>query len=109
MKRTVEIGPGISDHLNPADMEFSARSVMLPGLFATHKVANNRRRQTLVSDEAVLDSMAEIDETFGAHCQLHPSLIGERLSPMWELSGSRRLKFVISETGRALPRKGMTR
>jgi hypothetical protein len=41
---------------------------MLPGLFTAKKVTYHRRGQTFVSDQAMLDRVAQVDEFF---CHWH--------------------------------------
>src|SRR5882762_7153431 len=67
MKRTVEISTRIGDHLDLANLKFCTGSVVLFRLFAAQEVTDDWRRQTLVSNEAMLDGMAEIDELFRNH------------------------------------------
>ena len=70
MKRTVEISASIGDYLDLANLELRARSVMLFRLFAAKEITDDRRGQTFVSNEAVLDGVAQIDELFGHHIWL---------------------------------------
>jgi len=58
MKRTVEIGAGVGDHLDFADLELCPWRVMLTRLFAGKKVADDRCGQAFVCDQTVLDWVA---------------------------------------------------
>jgi len=71
MKRTVEVRAGVRDHLDLADLKLCTWSVMLFRLFATEKVTDDRRRQTFVSDQAVLDRVAKINELFSKYHRRH--------------------------------------
>src|SRR5262249_1524229 len=59
MKRAVEISSGVGHHFDFANLEFSARSVVLPGLFAPEKVADDWSGQTSVDDQSVSDRVTE--------------------------------------------------
>ncbi len=62
MEGRVQIGAGIADHLDPADLEFGPGVVIGPRGLAAQMVANQRRRQALVGDHAGLDGVAEVDQ-----------------------------------------------
>src|SRR5438128_5223247 len=67
MKRTVEISSRVGHHLDLADLKLGARRVAIFRLFAAEVIRDDRRRQTLVGDQAVLDCVTEVDE-FPIHC-----------------------------------------
>src|ERR1700682_1529749 len=70
MERTIEVRARVGNHLDLANLELRARSVMPLRFFAAEKVTDDRRRQTFVSDQAMLDRVAEIDEPCGdSHIQ----------------------------------------
>ena len=62
MERRIEIGAGIRDHVDPADLE--GRSVVVIGgrAFALPEIADVRAGQALVGRHALLDHMAEVDD-----------------------------------------------
>ena len=62
MEGTVQIGARVGDHLNLADVELGAWGVMLTRLLATEVVADDGRGQTFVSDHAVFNGMAEVEQ-----------------------------------------------
>ncbi len=64
MKWAVDIGAGVADHLDLADLEIVARRIALARLFATHPVADERRGQALVGNHAVFNGVADVDEPF---------------------------------------------
>src|SRR5262249_30728782 len=55
-------GSGVGDHLDPADVELGARGVVRAGLLPAEVVADERGRQTLVGDHAVLDNVADVHQ-----------------------------------------------
>ena len=67
MKRRIEIGSGIRDHFDFADLEFGSRRIFRSGCFAAEIIANDRGGQTFVGNHTVLDGMAEVDEVAGRH------------------------------------------
>jgi hypothetical protein len=54
----------VRNYLDLSELEFRAGRVMPARLFATEIVTDNRRWQAFVSDQAVLDRVAEIDQLF---------------------------------------------
>src|ERR1043165_6609041 len=62
MERGIERGAGVRYQLYLPNFEFRARSVMVARFFPAQKITDERRRQTLVGNHAVLDRVAEIDE-----------------------------------------------
>src|ERR1043166_3681889 len=68
VKRAVKIGSGIGNHFNLAHMKLSARLIDFLGSLARKVVGNYRRRQTLVSDHAVLNRVANVNYFVIFHC-----------------------------------------
>jgi len=62
VKGRVEIGSGIGNHLDLADLKLGSRSVQFPRRFAAQVVADDWRGKAFVGDEAVGHGVAEIDE-----------------------------------------------
>src|SRR5581483_7641008 len=62
MKWRVQIGAGVGDHLDLADMKFNPWSVELSGRFATQVIANDRRRQPFVGHDIAGDDVTEVDQ-----------------------------------------------
>ena len=62
MKRRVEIGAGISHHFDLADLEFRPVGVQGSRLLSAEKVANERRRQPPISDHAIFDRVAQVNQ-----------------------------------------------
>jgi len=62
VERRVEVGAGVRNHLDLADVELGARSVMRPGLLPAEEIADEGCRQILVGNHAVFDDMANIDQ-----------------------------------------------
>ena len=67
MKRTVKVRSCIGHHFDFADLKLRARRIVFFGLFAAENVTDNRRRQTLVRDQALLNGVTEIDRLFRGH------------------------------------------
>jgi hypothetical protein len=65
MKRTIEVRSSIRHHLDLADLKLSSGRVEFFRLFAAEKVTDNRRGQTSVSDQTMLNCVTEINELFG--------------------------------------------
>jgi hypothetical protein len=63
VERRVEVGTGVGHHLDPADVELGARRVVRAGCLAAEVVADDRRRQAAVGDEAVFYGVADVDES----------------------------------------------
>src|SRR6185295_3216145 len=61
MKRTVEIGPGVSDHFNLTNLKLSPGRIDLFRRSAGEVIRDHRRRQTLVSDHPVFNGVANIN------------------------------------------------
>ena len=61
MERGVQIGARVGDHIDPADLKFGARLVSIPRILAAQIIANDRRGKSLISDEPVLDRVAQVD------------------------------------------------
>ena len=61
MKRTVEIGAGISYHLNLTDLKLGARRILVLGRRPGAMLANHSRRQALVGDHAVFNAVAHVN------------------------------------------------
>jgi len=61
VKRTVDVRPRIGDHLDLSNLEFGSRLVPRSRIDATEPIADNRRREVLVSDHSVFDDVAQID------------------------------------------------
>ena len=64
MERAVDIGAGVGDHVDPADLEGRAVIVIGRRRLARPKVADMRPGQALVGGHALLDHVAEVDEPF---------------------------------------------
>ena len=62
----VEVGPGVGDHLDPADGELGALGVHLVRVLEGQVVRDHRRGQAGVGDQPVGDGVAEVDEAHGA-------------------------------------------
>ena len=60
----VEIGAGIGDHVDPADLEAGAVVIIGGRRLALPKIANVRPRQALIGGHARLDQVTEVDELF---------------------------------------------
>ena len=58
----IEVGAGVGDHLDLADVELGAGCVSLARGLAGEVIADDRRGQAFVGNETVFDGMAEIDE-----------------------------------------------
>jgi hypothetical protein len=65
MKRTVDVGAGVRDQRDLADLEFRARRINLSRLQPAQVIADHRRRQAFVSDHAVFDVVAQLDQGRG--------------------------------------------
>src|SRR5581483_8592466 len=55
-----EIRARVSDHLDLADVELRARSIVRAGLFPAEEIADERCRQTLVGYHAIFDDVTDI-------------------------------------------------
>ena len=64
--RRIDVGAGVGDHLDPADLELGALRVALARRLAAEVVGDDRRRQTRIGHQAVFHRVAEVDEA-GAH------------------------------------------
>ena len=74
MKRAVEIGARVGDHLDLADVELGASGIVCPGGLPREKIADHGRGETFVRDHPMLDLVAEIDQP------ARSSLCGHRVS-----------------------------
>ena len=72
MKWTIHICPCVGNHLDLADVKFSSFGVKFMRILPGKKIADDWRGQTFVSDHAMVDGMAEVDQFF-----MH------RESPIW--------------------------
>jgi hypothetical protein len=71
MKRTVDISTGVGDQRDLADLELGAGGVQLSRLQAAQVVADHRRWQAFVSDHAVFDAVAQLEQLLaGVHRSL---------------------------------------
>ena len=70
---TIDVGAGVGDHLDLADLELGAGSIALAQLLAAEVVADDGRGQALVGDQAIVDRVAEVDQLRG-----RPSACGAR-------------------------------
>src|ERR1035437_9744972 len=61
MEGAVEVGAGVRDHLDLADLELRAGRIPLPRFFAAQVVTNERGGESLVRHHAVVDGLARAD------------------------------------------------
>src|SRR5947209_8187779 len=61
MKRAIQIGSGIRDHVNPANVKGSARGIKLTRIFTAEKVAYQRGRKPFISNQPIVNRVAQID------------------------------------------------
>src|ERR1051325_1252815 len=94
MKWTVEIRSGIRHQLDLSDLKLSSGGVMVFRLFTTEEVTDDRSRQAFVSNQAVRDGMAEIDE-FGSrfHSGMFPCFFGGFMSHCFPITRGARISF----------------
>ena len=57
MERTVEIGAGVGQPLNLADVKLRSGRITFPRRFAAEEVADERRGNTFVGNHPVLDGV----------------------------------------------------
>ena len=63
VERRVEVGAGVGDHLDLADVELGAGGVDLPRRFARQEVAHERGGQPLVGHHPAFDDVAHVDQS----------------------------------------------
>ena len=61
MKWTIDIRARIRDHLDLADLKFCAGCVACARGFAAQVITNDGSRQSLVGDQAIIDSMTQVN------------------------------------------------
>jgi len=62
VKRGVHVRSGISDHIDPPDLELRARCIVLARLLAADVVTDDGSWQAGIGHESVVDLVAEVDE-----------------------------------------------
>jgi hypothetical protein len=61
MKWTVEVGAGICDHLNFADLKLSTGCIVRLRIFARQMVGDNRSREPLISNHPVFYRVTDVN------------------------------------------------
>src|SRR5687768_16140845 len=64
MKRTVDVGARIRDHLDFANLELGTGRILCSRCLTTEPVTDDRGRESLIRDHTVLDSVTDIDQPF---------------------------------------------
>src|SRR5688572_9073333 len=64
MKRTVDVGPRIRDHLDFANLKLGPGRILGSRCLTTEPVTDDRSRESLIRDHTVLDSVTDIDQPF---------------------------------------------
>src|SRR5688500_6449478 len=62
MKRTVDVGPRVRDHLDFANLELGTGRILCSRCLTTEPVTDDRRRESFIRDHAVLDGVTDIDQ-----------------------------------------------
>jgi hypothetical protein len=73
MEGTVDVGAGVGDHLDLADLKLGSMRVLRARCLATQPVTDDRCGKALVRDHAVFDDVAHVDQT-SAGCAALPWL-----------------------------------
>src|SRR4249919_2124629 len=63
MRGGVEIGAGVGDHRDAADLEFGAGCVDRPGCLPAEVLGDRWSREARIGDHAVTDDVAEFDQS----------------------------------------------
>src|SRR5688572_25179459 len=76
MERTIDVRPGVGDHLDLTNLEFRARSILAARSLTAEPIADQRRGQTFVRHHSVFNGVAHIYESFARH-------IAPFKTPLW--------------------------
>ena len=60
--RRIQVGAGVGDHLDSADVELGSRRVVSPGIFERYVVGDDGTGEPGVGDHPVLDDVAQIEQ-----------------------------------------------
>src|SRR5260370_23189 len=80
MEWAVEVGARVGHHVNAPDVKLRSLRINGPRGFAAEEVTDQRSWQTFVSNHAVFDRMAEVDE-HGGKCLTNRCVVRALLAP----------------------------
>jgi hypothetical protein len=61
VKGRIQIGPGVRNQFDAANIKLGSFGVMRFGFFTTEEIANDWRRKTAIGNHPMLDRMADVD------------------------------------------------